>query len=84
VVAWLLGKGWIDPWLYRRSVHLALPDVAAKRSRGIIYRDWLRPTIRVTPTGRILCYVDRPKPQHVCDDDCRSYGCSARREVQHG
>lgn len=51
----LMGKGWIDPFLYHRSVHLGLPMVALRRKFGsYTARDWHRPTIRVTPTGRIL------------------------------
>lgn len=54
VLAKLLAKGWIEPWLYHRSIHLSLPDVRAKRERGVVYRDWRRPGIRITPNGRIV------------------------------
>lgn len=53
VVDRLTAKGWIDPWFYRRSVFLFLPNVQAKR-RGVIFRDHGRKPIRVTPRGRIL------------------------------
>lgn len=54
VVDRLIGKGWIDPWKYGRSVYLFLPDVWHKRNRGVMFRDHHRSPIRVTPTGRIL------------------------------
>lgn len=50
----LLAKGWIEPWLYRRCVYLFLPDTWHRRNRGVMVRDYRRPPIRVTPTGRIL------------------------------
>ncbi len=54
VVEKLLAKGWMDPWVYGRSVRLGLPNVQARRMFGSVYRDWTRRGIRVTPTGRIL------------------------------
>ena len=56
VVKRLLAKGWLDPWMYHRSVSLGLPLPARiRREKGLgTFRDWHRPTIRVTPTGKIL------------------------------
>lgn len=54
VEARLIGKGWIDPFMYRRSITLALPDLWLKRERGIIHRSCKRRPVRITPTGRIL------------------------------
>jgi hypothetical protein len=63
VVAKLRRKGWIDPWRYRRCVHLGLPLPArVRRAKNLgVYRDYSRPGVRVTPTGRILADADRTR-----------------------
>lgn len=59
VVEKLMGKGWIEPFLYHRSVHLGLSMVALRRKTGHYARDWHRPGIRITPTGRIISDIVR-------------------------
>jgi hypothetical protein len=67
VVEKLCEKGWIDPWMYRRCVHLFLPRPAwFRRAKNLgIYRDYSRPGVRVTPTGRVLANADRTRKEET-------------------
>lgn len=64
----LLAKGWREPWSYRGSVLLFLPLPARRRRANQklgLWRDYTRPPIRVTVTGRIIAgYPGQyPKPR---------------------
>jgi hypothetical protein len=62
----LLRKGWLDPFIYGRNVHLALPMVALRRITGSAARDWHRPTVRITPSGRLIAAASSKEGRVPC------------------